>query len=300
VKTLVAIVLLVLSAASVNAQVIEDVHADLAAGDYRAALQKISKRLPESKANPSVRYQLLMARGEALVQLKQKSAALDAYRSALSAVRRDGDLNQSLAAQAMIQLLTAGAGWSYKSSDGATFDLIDRESRKKAAAAMLIDQLAKIRPKSERAAAADGLKPMIDLMPHLSAAMAIEYAASGNIQQTGEIIKPLGDHARLLLRREVDRIFLRTTELEDLSNDFIILEDNNIPGRRGLHSDEMQELRGFLTVLDTVTQTSEEGRRINRRLGGTGESWDEVLIAASEVESCVRGVISINAPAGSR
>jgi len=275
-----------------RAQGVEDVRLDVQRGDYRAALQKISRRLPEARDRPEVRYELLMLRGESLLQLKQKPSAIDAFRSALAAVGRDGDINQKLAARAMVDLLTAGPGWVYKSADGETFDLIAPEPRKQASAAMLVDRLATLRPKVTRAAEADALGPMVALMPEVEGAMALEFVATGHIAQVTELVHSLGDRARLLISKEVQRIANRSLELEDLSNDIFVLDDGRIPARRGLHSDELDELRQMLKTLDTITQTSEEGRRINRRIGGTGEAWDAILIQASEAESRQRGGVA--------
>jgi len=295
-KILVLLAFIALGNAPALARQVDDIRADMAKHDYRAALQTISRRLPDAKSDPLARYELLMLRGEALVQSKQKSAALDAYRSAHAAVRRGGDLNQSLAARGMVELLGAGSGWMYKAPDGTTFDLIDPATRKAAAAAMLDEKLSALRPKIDRAAAADALGPIIELMPAIGGAMGLEYQATSDIAGLTPIVQNLGDRARSLITRELDRLMIRTAELEDVSNDFIILDREQVLGRRGLHSDEMQELQQMLPYLDRIEQTAAEGRRIHRNLGGTGESWDDILLRTSETESRARGVLSINAP----
>lgn len=294
-RNLVIVIVVIVGSVS-HGQQVDDIRAEMDQRDYRAALQTISRRLPDARSDPQARYDLLMLRGESLLQLKQKSAALDAFRSAHAAVRRGGDRNQSLAARGMIELLGTGSGWTYKDADGAVYDLIDPTTRKQAAAGMLAERLLSLSPKIDRAAAADALGPIIDLMPAIGAAMGLEYQATADVAKLTPIVQSLGERARSLITQELNRIANRTAELEDASNDFIVLDRDPVLGRRGLHSDETQELQAMLPYLDRIEQTAAEGRRINRNLGGSGESWDEILLRTSETESRVRGVLAINAP----
>src|SRR4051812_45009869 len=69
----------------------EDARADFAAGQYQPCLQKISQILQDSTtvADADLRYDLLMLRGECLVQLRYIDLARDAFGLAASASRRD-------------------------------------------------------------------------------------------------------------------------------------------------------------------------------------------------------------------
>src|SRR6476620_7620440 len=73
---------------------IDDIHKDMETAQYRAALQKISKLLVArtSGQDAGERYDLLMMRGECLLQLKQASAAEAAYNSASSVMKSQADV----------------------------------------------------------------------------------------------------------------------------------------------------------------------------------------------------------------
>jgi hypothetical protein len=137
---------------------------------------------------------------------------------------------------------------------------------------------------------------MIDLMPDVGALMALEFGATGGLEQMTPVIQSLGERSRELIGRELDRLAMRVNTIEDAANEMYFHDNTGIPTRRGLHSDEAEELLKMQDYLEQITQASEEGRRINRRLGGTGESWDEVLLRASEIRSRARAVVNSQGP----
>lgn len=272
-------------------QSIEEIRADIDRHDYRAALLKIGKALPEARGDNLRRYDLLMARGEALLNLKQKLAALEAFRGASAAAGREAELHQSMAARAMVELLSESDGLAYRQKGAAAINIVDADSRKAAMAALFADRLAKEKSKIDAAAEAPTLVPMIELMPTLSGLMALEFAGTGALETMTPILKTLGSHSRGLMLREVDRMDMRISQIEDMSGELFWRDGDTVPLRRGIHSDEASELNRMVEELDKVTEASEEGRRIARQNKSNVDAWDELLLRASETRTRARYVL---------
>jgi hypothetical protein len=271
----------------------DDIRAELAAGNPRAALQTIARRLREPRLAPSQRYALLMLRGDALVRLRQRSGALDAFRSALrSADAADADPPLVLDARAMVELFGSTNGWAYRSASGETFDLIESASRRSAVRAMFEDRLLAARSRVEAAKRAPTLGPMIDLLPELGALLALEHAGTGGTERSVPLLRGLGEHALDLIGRELQRLGERVDELEDLANEPVFFDRYAVPGRRGLHSNERRELVELIAYVERIVQSCEDGRRVNRQTGGTGEAWDDMILAAGRTQSWARSVLA--------
>jgi hypothetical protein len=277
--------------ATAVAQSVEEIRADVDRGEYRAALTKINKALPEARGDNLRRYELLMARGEALLNLRQKPAALEAFRGASSAAGREADLRQSMAARAMVELLGESDGLAYRPKAAAAINIVGTESRRAAMAGLFGDRLAKEKSKIDAAAEAPTLVPMIDLMPTLSGLMALEFAGTGALETMTPILQTLGSHGRGLMQREVDRMDVRISQIEDMSGELYWREGDATPLRRGIHSDEAAELGRMVEELDKITDASEEGRRIARQIVSSVDAWDELLLRAGETRARARYVL---------
>src|SRR6478735_8599951 len=66
-----------------------DARADFDAKQYRPCLQKIADILHDGSVDPDARYDLLMLRGEASLQLRYTRPALDAFTAAAKSLPRD-------------------------------------------------------------------------------------------------------------------------------------------------------------------------------------------------------------------
>src|SRR5688572_14868767 len=85
-------VLLFVSTATAQQPTMEGAQGDFASGDYRSALQKISRLLTGPTARPGTphRYELLLLRGECMLQLKEANFAADAFDAAARSVKGEG------------------------------------------------------------------------------------------------------------------------------------------------------------------------------------------------------------------
>src|SRR4051794_1703465 len=88
------VVCLGLSASAHAELTVDDAKKDLEAGQYRQCLQKVSKLLVARTAQQDSpdRYDLLLMRGECLLQMKQASGAEAAFNSASSVMKSQADV----------------------------------------------------------------------------------------------------------------------------------------------------------------------------------------------------------------
>ena len=294
-----ALVLLASSFVAAQQPTIADAQADFDKGEYRPSLQKISSILNSPSAQPGTpqRYDLLMLRGECLLQLKEPVGAANSFDSAGLAIKGDGDVKKLSAARALAMLIRESPGMAYKpktrsASEGGgasgaaeAINIVPPDSRKRALLAMLDDRIAALKPQIEQAAAGTSLVPMEKLLPALRDMYAIELTATGEAARTIPLAQTLGDRARELITAELDRIGKRTAELRDLANETTFSNEgrnNGTIGNRGLTSPERDEIKSMAQTLMQIEKVAQEGRRINRRIGGTGQAWDEILAQTTE------------------
>jgi hypothetical protein len=290
------IVLFSMSAAfAADAPSLDAAQAAYGAGDYRKSLQEIARllnsTLPGTGPGTQTRYDAFMLRGECLLQLKEPTLAVAAFNSASNVSKQDPHPGETAAARGLAMLVQASPGLKYapKSADASpAIDITQPDSRKKALAAMFDDRLAEVKPLVEKAMKGNSLVPMMELLPKLRDLYSLEWAATGKADVTLPIGKAMGERARDLINAELDKLNKRIAQLEDLANEPMYSDNGGFRGqtasRRGLTSTEQDELKDAAAYLEKIRQVAQEGRRINRRLGGTGEAWDKILADVGELE----------------
>jgi hypothetical protein len=128
---------------------------------------------------------------------------------------------------------------------------------------------------------------MHKLLPEMRDAYAIELASSGDSVQTMPMARALGERARDLITGELDRLSKRIAELRDLANEPTFSSEGRNDGTigyRGLTSPERDELKSMAQELVKIERVAQEGRRINRRLGGDGQVWDAILAEVADAK----------------
>jgi hypothetical protein len=271
----------------------DDAKADFAAGQYQACLAKISRLLSPgiSKPDPMTRYDLLMLRGECMMQMKQPMMAADTYDSAYSTMKTQGDVQRAAAAKAMVVLIKASSAGTYKpraaTSNGTdAIDIIAPESRQKAMLAMLDDRVKQLSPDIDKALKGTSLLPIQKLLPAVWDMYCLELAATGDTKQTLTLLQTLGEHARGLIGGELNRLGTRVQQLNDMAREPTLVSGSRATGDsigyRGLTSPERDELHKIADYLVNIRAVCEEGRRIAMRLGNNGEKWDRLLAECAD------------------
>jgi hypothetical protein len=263
--------------------------ADFNAGQYRSCLQKIAQVLNSKAAAPGspARYDLLMLRGECMLQLKEADLAASAFTSASTVFKGEGDLKRMAAARAMSVLVKASPRLQYKGSkDAQPIDIVTPDSRKQAMMALFDDRFATTTSKIEAAMKSNSLVPIHDLFPVMGDLYALELTATGDTARTMPAIRSVGEHARQLITAELDRLRKRVDELDDLANAPTLSSGNlnQTLSYRGLNSNERNELHDAADELVKIEKVAQEGRRIAQRLAGPVGAWDAILGECNDVK----------------
>lgn len=259
--------------------------ADFDKGDYRGCLGKISKLLTTGayKSDSPERYDLLMLRGESLLRLKQRQGAQAAFEAATKMMRKQEDVQRAAAATALVVMVKASTpALTYQQKKGGdAVDIIEPISRQKAMGRLMEDLRAKVRPDFQKAINDDSLVPTHNLLRPAWELYSVEMAATGDTALTSEKLQELGAHARKLIAAELTALNRRLDQLEDLAGEPVGGDYGYGGGVRGLRTEERNELERSAKDLVQVEETIQNGRRIARLFGRSGENWDALLAECS-------------------
>jgi hypothetical protein len=268
------------AAAQSPPQTIEDAQADYASGDYPACLRKVAARLNSNavKRDSPERYDLLMLRGECLVRLKQRGPAAEAFEKAAAVTKGRGDLPRTADATALAALVKASPDLKYTPrtrSGGSAIDVAEPGTRREAMAALFEDLKTQLAPDVEKALQDKSLTSTHRRLKQFWELYAVEFAATGAATSTESTLQDVGGHARGLIAEELERLVTRLEHLGDLAGEPVW--GANVIGYRGLKTSEQNEIRKMADYLMEIQRTVENGRRIARALGRTGDNWDVLL-----------------------
>lgn len=278
-----------------------DARQKFAAGEYRPALQVIAAELSQNRpansreAMPSPRrYELLMIRGECLIRVDQRASGADAF----SAAEKSASSPQEFAiAHASSMLIKASPNNKYtgRGGTGSPFDILNTDSRKQAFAALREDRLATLKPKLDRAGSSTTLPPMFEVLQPLLDIAVLEFAANGSAVQTRVTLMDLGTHARGLINAELKRIDARLNALGDASNSVTgaVGVDVGYVVRRGLYSNEAQEVRETVQYLGQIDKTARDVRTRAQKLGLQADAWEPIIADTADLVDRANAMLNI-------
>ena len=277
----------------VRADGVEDVRRLVDEGKYRDALKQISQQLgakggKDATSSPD-RYELLCLKGESLLRLGDRAMATSAFEQA---ARAASEPRAVATPRAMALLVKKSGGNRYKPKNGpaAGIDIVAPESRREAFAALYEEMSATLRPTLERALRGKTLPPMMDALPSLFDLASVEYASKGSADESRKILAEFGAHARGLMESELNRVRLRIESLDEVANTVAFAGDQL--GRRGLHTNERNELRDLATYTKQIADTARKVRADVRQLGlEPNERWNAILAQAVEDAELARAVL---------
>jgi hypothetical protein len=259
----------------------EEARADFNSGDYQASLRKTSALLSSTpaKSNSPERYDLLMLRGESLLRLKQRAPAADAFAAAAAVMKNRRDLPRAASATSLAVLAKAASpDLTYKpkkSGDRTGINIVEPSTRQQAMKALFEDMNAEVSPRIDKALQDNSLVSTQGLLGDVWEMYTVEFAATGEATSTAARLEELGGHARSLISDELDRLVSRLEQLKDLASEPTWV--TQVISNRGLNTGERNEIRQMADYLVQIQRTVENGRRISRVLGKTGENWDSLL-----------------------
>ena len=270
-----------LSASAQQSANLDELHRLIAEQQYAPALQKITAALALKGAAAKAvdRYQLFMLKGECLLQTKATRLALDAYAAAIKEAGSDRD--RSLA-EAHETLVKESKGFAYTPKTGsatapasatapkprpAPIDILQLDSRKKAFAALLADELAANDVKIKAAKMGKALPPIAQLFGPLSKMEGIELASltdsSGDAVKIKAIRADLIDAAKKIVAEALRGMSKRLSEIDKSANTFVEFYQESIDAfarpvmtrmykKKGLTDHQSQELTDTSATCDKL------------------------------------------------
>lgn len=278
------------SAFSADSGLVQEIRQKVDAKQYQDAQRQITTALSAIRSDDegTDRFQLLMLRGECLLQTGQRASAVTAYELAL---RCAPDTRGAALARAHVLLLKASFNNQYKPKQGANttpIDILDRESRKAAFAAMREDQAKTLAPGLRTAMQAHTLPPMLNVLQPLLDVGYLEYASKGSAEETRAELQSLGMRARELINADLRRIRRETSTLEIAANS--AASDYT---RRGLFSQERTQAKETIEYLKKIEQTARDVRRRAIELGFDGSAWEPIIAESADVADRLQALLDV-------
>jgi hypothetical protein len=284
---------------------------------YAPALQKITAALAlKGPAAKSVdRYQLFMLKGECLLQTKATRLALDAYAAAIKEAASDHDRSLAEAHETLVKeskgfaytpkalSAAAPASANVPKPRPAPIDILDLNSRKKAFAALLADELAANDAKIKAAKVGKALPPIAALFAPLSKMEGIELASSND--SAGEAVKvkavrgELIDAAKKIVAEALRGMSKRLSEIDKSANTFVEFYQESIDAfarpvmtrmykKKGLTDPQTQELTQTSATCDKLAPALTE---LAKGLGAQEKTFEPFSEEAARIRKEVDRVL---------
>lgn len=266
----------------------DDLHKQFEAKQYQSLLMNLARvlQLKGAAAQPYDRVDLLMLRGEALTQLKQQAAAVEAFdaaaKEATSAQTKVARTPEQVAlARAMSMLVHQSHNFAYTPRAVAPgqrpdpISLLDLSQRPAAFKALLSDALAEMGPKVKVAAQSATLAPILTVVRNLGDLRALELTATKATKQSDELLTQMADKAYGLMDAEMNRIDPLVQGIDknahsriphvysrpigrDRQTGLVYSETYTTYTFRGLYSNDMRDLKTFAATCELVYDASHD------------------------------------------
>jgi hypothetical protein len=209
------------------------------------------------------RYDVLMLRAEAQLQLKQQGPAAESY---TKAAKETSDPTKAGLPKAMVTLLQKSRAFMYTpkpSSDpthpGAPLNILEATDRKQALKALFDDEWKPTQQKIDalKKKGNTSLTPIIEASGLAGEMRGLEIAATGSDAQTSTALSDLTDNASRLMNDYLDRSSKRVEDIERLAN---LPQSNTINDttRTGLTGTQMNDLKDIAATCDKLTLAAQQ------------------------------------------
>jgi hypothetical protein len=287
----------------------DDIRKAFEAKQYAKVIADVGRVLPVRRetAVGYDRYELLMLKGESHLQLKQAKSAGDAFTAAAKETRDEIKAATARATQRMLREskgLTAqrrhsasasstGGGASATAAGPASVDLLDREKREDALRLTYDNLRDAAEPKVKEATRSRTLPPILDALTALSDIRDLELAATGGDSSTASARQELGERARSLMSKELDRtegdiklmfesannvVTTRTTAVTSITTGAGY--DQTKVYRRGLSAKDRTDLKAAMKTCQQIMAAAET---ITRQSALDSKAADELVGRAKKI-----------------
>jgi hypothetical protein len=260
-------------------------------GNYPELLKQLRIVLEEKDQTHVDRFDLFKLKGEALLHMKSDLQAADAFRDAAKASKSEDEASLARATEALLRQTHAGSYTprshrpsSAASQPVASIDVLATDSRKRAFAAMLEDELDAKSHQIDSAKKATSLPPIVSIAPTLGTLQDLEHAATGSNEKTGAMAKAVGDRARELVKPTLSKMTQRVDELDKKASGQARSTGKGSSkqrGHRGLTTPEMDELSEIASTCDDISKGLTD---LGKKLGTGGGDFAAEVNSAQQAK----------------
>jgi hypothetical protein len=270
-----------------------DIRALFDQGKYADVLRQIARVIDlRGKAGEGYdRYELLMLRMETLLRMKSQDAAL---RTATEAAASTDDPQRQAVAKAMALLIRRSRGLLYtpgipKKLKLPPIDIVEPDSRKKALAALLTDELELATPKVNAAMNGRSLPAIADALQQLRGLDELERGVGGG-EEAHRMVVDLRTRGLTVMAQTVQVMNARTEEITRSANELVrVPVDTLVNGqlitttqlrKRGLVNNDRRDLTEIVRTADMIIPNV---RGLMEATGGKVREVEDLIIAAEEL-----------------
>lgn len=287
---------------------VEDVQKLVQSGEAADALKQVNRLLSlRGKAAESYdRYELFSLKGEAHLRLKANEPAAAAFRQA--AAETDDRQHKALARSTEL-LIRRSRNLAYtpkkvaRGDKAEPIDIVNADSRRKAIAALFVDEVSPLLPKVEAAKASKSVGPMIKTMAVAREMEYLELAANGSEDQVNGIVQSLREQGKTMLTRVMEKATKRVDRITTLANDMervrqvVPLSSGGyrsitVEKRRGVQNDDIAELKGIIDACDEVIAQAGALAEASGKDGG--QEVEDLVEAADDLKVHVQRMLRVH------
>ena len=276
-------------------------------GDYKGALQKISRvlSLKGDAAKSYDRHALLRLKAESHLKLRDTKAAADAFSKAAKEAPDEATGAEDTASETVIKRsknLAFTPKATKEKDKPAPIDVSDPEKRKEAFAALLAEQKAELESRAKAARQAKSLPPILEGLKLVGAFRTTELAATGEETQSRELVDELGGRAHKLMAEALEDMAETVDGIEEAAND---LQEVAVPlrsptgrgatlertyKRAGLTTDDRKDLNRVIADCKKIVPTC---RELAKALGDNGgKDFEKLAEYGAEVGNKAHKVLT--------
>ena len=250
------------------------------------------------------RHELLVLKAEAHLRLKATEAAAVAFRQAADATE---EAEPRAVARATEQLIRKSKNLAYtpkkvaRGEKAEPIGIVEFESRRKALAALFIDEMQPVLPKAEAAKEANNVGPMIKAVAAVKELDYLEMAVNGSADQVNGMVTDLKDRGKKMLQGVMEKAAKRVDRITDLSNDTVRVRQVT-PTGRGYRTTTLQKRRGvqredveaLKEVADACDEVMIQAKALVRATGSDEEEVEQLVESADDLRTHVRRMLRMH------
>jgi len=262
---------------------VADIQQSMHDGKYTPALKQIAQALAVRDAGN--KYDLLMLKGECLLNVKSPSYAAQSFRAAMKEAPDVPKANVALATAILSERSPKLVYASRAQSKSEPIDILQPDNRKRAIGALYDDTRQSLEPRIKSAMNSSQLTLMIKLIPDMINMYALEYAAKDSAHESEATLQSMGARARELMGPELKSLSARVSQIQYAATDMVWV--NGIMTQAGLTPPQRQDLNDIGKYVQQIEATARDARTMAHRLGAPGEHWEDIIADSAELLNAI-------------